>query len=239
VSTTPDPLERVIAFDGASAAATFSTVDIDQPLVVNLNRTAPTPDGGVTQVRLTSPENAIAVQVTVEQAATPAGDTPPTDRPATTLSYTRVTVENLENASRTSGELQFTVAADRLDSLDATPDDVQMYRYHDGAWTAIETSHVEADQYRATTPGFSWFAVGIAQTDDSAPTNETDSSDQSGSDTAESNTSDSDSDAEGESDSATDSESADTESTDGSIPGFTGVAAVIALVIAAAVATRR
>lgn len=110
-----------------------SVKSVDQPLVVNLNRTAPTPAGGVTQVRLTSPENVIAVQVTVEQATTPMSDTLPTDRPASTLSYTRVTVENLENASRTNGEIRFTVADDRLDSLDATPEDVQMYRYHDGA----------------------------------------------------------------------------------------------------------
>ena len=71
------------------------------------------------------------------------------------LSY--ATVADAEQAT-------FTVSKDRLDAADATADDVTLFRYEDGAWTAVETELVgetddayrfEADATDAT------YAIGV------------------------------------------------------------------------------
>ena len=43
----------------------------------------------------------------------------------------------------------------------ASKDDVRLFRYVDGEWTTLETTHLGGDQYRATSPGFTAYAIGV------------------------------------------------------------------------------
>jgi PGF-CTERM protein len=52
-----------------------------------------------------------------------------------------------------------------MDELGASPDAVQLYRYHDGAWRAVETRHAGGTTFVGVTPGFSVFAVGVQSPD--------------------------------------------------------------------------
>jgi len=48
--------------------------------------------------------------------------------------------------------------------IGATPENVTVYRYEDG-WTALDTKHLGNGTYRATSAGFSVFAVGSEDDD--------------------------------------------------------------------------
>ncbi|WP_155120591.1 PGF-pre-PGF domain-containing protein [Haloprofundus marisrubri] len=52
----------------------------------------------------------------------------------------------------------------RLDSSElpegVSPDDVQLLRFHDGEWQTLETKHRNGDNYRASSPGFTVYAIG-------------------------------------------------------------------------------
>lgn len=59
---------------------------------------------------------------------------------------------------------QFRVRTDRLDDRNIAPEDVVLYRHHDGEWTALETTLVSSTdshyRLRADSPGLSVFAIG-------------------------------------------------------------------------------
>jgi hypothetical protein len=61
------------------------------------------------------------------------------------------------------------VAAERFEDTDLYPSDTTVYRYHDGAWQALDTRVVGQDDdaytLEAETPGFSVFAVGVRDAD--------------------------------------------------------------------------
>ncbi|WP_152421634.1 PGF-pre-PGF domain-containing protein [Halogeometricum pallidum] len=73
---------------------------------------------------------------------------------------------------RTEGEatLQFAVDTETLD--DVAPDQLVVYHYHDGEWSALETTVVSTEgavvTLEATTPGFSLFAIGTADASSSS-----------------------------------------------------------------------
>jgi|GEM_PF-3562965 len=64
--------------------------------------------------------------------------------------------------------LDFFVSADRLAAFGVAPDDVSLYRYHDGAWTELPTRLVQSEDggyvMRADSPGLSTFAVARSST---------------------------------------------------------------------------
>ncbi|QSZ66557.1 PGF-pre-PGF domain-containing protein [Methanofollis aquaemaris] len=61
-------------------------------------------------------------------------------------------------------EIRFSVPLTWLSAQGLAPADVVLYRYHGDAWQQLPTTHLEnrdgAAYYTATTPGFSFFAVG-------------------------------------------------------------------------------
>ncbi|WP_220682253.1 PGF-pre-PGF domain-containing protein [Methanofollis formosanus] len=61
-------------------------------------------------------------------------------------------------------EIRFSVPLTWLSAQGLAPADVVLYRYHGDAWQQLPTTHLEnrdgAAYYTATTPGFSYFAVG-------------------------------------------------------------------------------
>mgnify|MGYP000168045122 CR=1 FL=1 len=48
------------------------------------------------------------------------------------------------------------------------PEQVRLYRHHDGAWQRLNTTHLGNGTYEADTPGFSVFAIGTEAGDGSS-----------------------------------------------------------------------
>jgi PGF-CTERM protein/PGF-pre-PGF domain-containing protein len=92
-----------------------------------------TDEDGVGEVVVESMDAKSAPGVTVEEAAPESVESPTTDDGFEAVSYLNVT-----DANRAT----FTISKDRLTEFGATADSVTLFRYEDGAWTAIETAQV-------------------------------------------------------------------------------------------------
>lgn len=94
-----------------------------------------------------------------------------------TLSYIDVNAGNLTDDDYNGVEWEFTVDQDRLDELNRSPDSVELNRYNvtSGEWESFETTHLGGDEFTATVPGFSTFA--ITSTDDGSDAPDSDGPD--------------------------------------------------------------
>jgi PGF-pre-PGF domain-containing protein/PGF-CTERM protein len=80
------------------------------------------------------------------------------------LSY--LTIESdVSEETISDAEFTFTIQQSRLDALDADASDVQIYRYDDGSWSAVDTTMIEetddAVRFRASDAGLSTYVVAI------------------------------------------------------------------------------
>jgi PGF-pre-PGF domain-containing protein len=107
---------------------------------------------------LTSVESArISVS---ELSETPPSSVP--DAPADgALGYFTVETVNFPGSSVGDVSFRFTVAPDALPSGTA-PEQVRIFRYHGGEWTALDAEHLGNGTYRAEASGFSTWAIGVA-----------------------------------------------------------------------------
>ena len=92
----------------------------------------------------------------------PADGTPPVDH---AVGYLTVdTADDFEEADVSEVRFAFAVSTERLREEDVTLDDVVLYRYHDGRWTALETRLIVTSsttaRFEAVSPGLSTFAIG-------------------------------------------------------------------------------
>jgi hypothetical protein len=124
------------------------------------------------------------------------------------------------------------VTDDRLDRVNFTftleeseipegqsKDDVRLFRYVDGEWTTLETTHLGGDEYRAESPGFTAYAIGVQ-------------ADQSQADTETETEPDTDTETETVTDTETDTEpGTDTPSDDGGLGTFAIVGLVVLLLL--------
>ena len=82
--------------------------------------------------------------------------------------YIEVEKQYISNDDIDQATFNFRVSADRL-SEHSSPENVALYRNHEGSWDELDTTFVrqDGDEYvfEATTPGFSVFAVGEKQPD--------------------------------------------------------------------------
>ncbi|MFH1174436.1 MAG: PGF-pre-PGF domain-containing protein [archaeon] len=101
------------------------------------------------------------VRLTYDEVATL-----PTSVPtkAGSYKYFTLTAENIQSANLKSALIEFSVTKQWLTDNSATQDQVKLYRFVDNKWTELSTSVASADTakvyYKATTPGFSYFAIG-------------------------------------------------------------------------------
>ncbi|GGL37209.1 hypothetical protein GCM10009037_20930 [Halarchaeum grantii] len=90
------------------------------------------------------------------------GSTPALDA-GDPISYFNISHEVAEEDIATVS-FTFTVTASELDARGLSTSQVALYRHHDGAWNALETSFVSRDgdtlTFEATSPGLSVYAVG-------------------------------------------------------------------------------
>ncbi len=91
----------------------------------------------------------------------------PTDIPGASskvFQYLEVKPEGLENKDITSGEIKFKVDKQWLVDNGASSGDVVLYHYTSAGWVALPTQMVKEDEksvsFTASTPGFSYFAIG-------------------------------------------------------------------------------
>jgi len=147
-----------------TTVATILGTNEDQTIVVNIPEGGNNSANGVTlqQVNFTSSTRAGYVRISVRGASEPSNNVPTLERGGSTLNYININTRGLPDAGNSAGSFKFTVSDQRLSELGVSPSNVVMYRYADGDWSAVETTHLGGNTYRANTPGFSWFAVGTS-----------------------------------------------------------------------------
>jgi PGF-pre-PGF domain-containing protein len=148
--------------DGGSSVFVVN-VEASQTIAVNIpDDPNVTGDTELEQLNVTSTANASNVRVSVTPASQPTDGTPSNDRGTATLGYLNVSTENLPNSESSPSTFTFRVSDERLSETGLSPSNVVMYRYSDGSWNALETTHLGGNRYRAFSPGNSWFAIGTA-----------------------------------------------------------------------------
>ena len=78
--------------------------------------------------------------------------------------YLEIKSSNIGTTAVKDIQIAFKVPISWVDGQNAKKEDITLYRYTDGAWTALPTTYASSDgtyyYYTATTPGFSYFAIG-------------------------------------------------------------------------------
>ena len=78
--------------------------------------------------------------------------------------YLSFTPSGMTDADINSASINFKIARSWMISNKVSPDTVALYRYTNGAWSKLSTTATASDSsyynYKATTPGFSYFAIG-------------------------------------------------------------------------------
>jgi hypothetical protein len=125
------------------------------------------------EITTTFSERRFRVEFTKPQAD-PAGGAPALDaKSGQAVNYFTAVAIGLSDDRIDSVTFTFTLA-DSLIPDDRSKDDVRLYRYVDGEWVTLETTHVGGNEYRAESPGFTTYAIGFAPaqqaTDTATPT---------------------------------------------------------------------
>jgi len=114
----------------------------------------------VGSVAITAADNIPKMLVTVKEAKCPNLAEPPCDR---TYEYVEIALSWVSPNQIDNATMTFTVPAKWLEEHDMLPQDVRLMRYVDGGWQILETEVVGEEngkyRFRATTPGFSTFAI--------------------------------------------------------------------------------
>jgi PGF-pre-PGF domain-containing protein len=117
--------------------------------------------------RLTEDDRRFTAEFTASDGLPSEAEAPAMDG---ALGYLRVETDGLSDERLGTARLRIAVSETALDEVGAAPADVELYRYHDGEWRAVETRHASGTTVVATTPGFSVFAVGVASAPSDTPT---------------------------------------------------------------------
>ncbi|MFB6108593.1 MAG: PKD domain-containing protein [Haloplanus sp.] len=159
-----------VSTNGASASVGVTGASASDPVDVSFGSSPPTAGGvGLSSLSVAA-DGAFDLSVTVadDAASLPDGtETPPLpgDRTAGSraLGYVSVAHPSLDDSGISSADLTVTVDEATLDDRGVAPDDVVVYRYHDGSWTALDTrlagSADGEDRFAVDSPGLSVFAV--------------------------------------------------------------------------------
>lgn len=208
------------------------------------------PFGHVVEIKSIG-DDTVTVSIGMEGAGVEVAEleiTPFFDPPEVTVYLYTPTAEPSESPALTAGEpiayfqmalrdalpknikevgVTFTVEESQLPG-DARPEQVTLYRYSDGEWHALETAHLGGATYRAMTPGFSEFAIGIAPMDAGETTTTTTTTPEPTTTTTTP-----------EPTTTTTATTTTTTTTETFLPGFGPLIAIVALVVAGALGRRR
>jgi len=88
-------------------------------------------------------------------------------RPPGRIVYVYLLITPLHYGTITSATISFTMPQSWLDEKHVSPQDIVMYHYTGGQWVALPTTVVKTGNghvyFTATTPSFSWFAIGVTE----------------------------------------------------------------------------
>jgi len=151
-----------------SVVATVETVTANETVSVPVSTT--TEDGlnetvPVSKVNLTTGDTVSNLTVSVEPTSVSSVDVPPVSEAtdATAAEYVEIDATASDD-DIDSAAVTVTLNESERRDIGATPENVTVYRYEDG-WTALDTKHLGNGTYRATSAGFSVFAVGSEDDD--------------------------------------------------------------------------
>lgn len=165
----PPPISIATSQQGdGSAVADIRNGRTGTPVTVTIPRKQATRISGVSFDRVDinlATDNAhfkLTLNTFADQPAT-VSTSPPDVAPKGYLQVEKTYLTNKEIGTAT---IHFQLAANQL-SAHSTPKNIVLYRYHNGTWTALETTFrgKQNGQYtfKAVTPGFSVFAIGERQ----------------------------------------------------------------------------
>jgi PGF-pre-PGF domain-containing protein len=169
--TPSPPADLDVEVDGegeSSADVAVRDVEPNRSVPVEFGNDAPsTADVSFESIAFTPTEGG-PVTMNVTASGEPLPGSPAFDRADNTSGLAHLRVEHsIANADVEGALVRFGVSAARLDRLDATPDEVALYRYGNGSWAELPTRPVRetADGYVfvAESPGLSEFAAGAKQ----------------------------------------------------------------------------
>jgi PGF-CTERM protein/PGF-pre-PGF domain-containing protein len=118
--------------------------------------------GPFVRLNVTSGANVTDVRIDINTSRSPAR-TPAVDRTDRVFQYVTVDFENTSADDIREGEFLFGLSQQRLDDVSVSPEDVLLYRYHNGSWEGVETTHRGGNLFTATSPMSSSFALGTAE----------------------------------------------------------------------------
>ncbi|MCX6820811.1 MAG: PGF-pre-PGF domain-containing protein [Candidatus Aenigmarchaeota archaeon] len=151
----------------ASTASTSATTLTISSLLAGvpkvINEVSLPYDAKLTSIQLTTNTAATAVQMAVQSYASKPSDVATAAAPDI-YKYVSVSFTNLAANNVQTAKIAFKVEKSWLTLKGLSANDVALYRYTGGAWTVLSTSKTSEDgiyaYYQATTPGFSYFAIG-------------------------------------------------------------------------------
>jgi PGF-CTERM protein len=156
-----------VSTSAGTASVSVTGADGDDPVDVDFT-TPPAGSSVALDAMTVTAAGEFDLSVGVEDDASSFGDVPPlpaasTDAPSRAVGYLSVEHPSLGADDISGATFDLTVDADTLDERGVAPEDVVVYRYHDDAWTAVETSLTATTdgthRYTADTPGLSVFAI--------------------------------------------------------------------------------
>ncbi len=168
-SSSDTPIGNVSAPTKSTYIVDSISAGVDKTITVNLK------DVPLTGVVISTNQFAKNVELAIEKlsaAPTDAGNVP-----STVYSYLSVTPKNLPAETITSVKMDFKVAKSWLTQNKLTESQIVLSRYNSGKWNELETTLLSSDDttvyFRASSPGFSYFAVTIKEAKLVAPAEQT------------------------------------------------------------------
>jgi len=171
---TPEPTTPVSAGSGDSGGDSSPTFDagMHENLAAGQTFTFSSTTSSVGSVSITAANTIPKLMLTVKKATPSAAEPPAGD----IYEYVEITLnwanpDDIDNAT-----IEFTIPAAWLEDHDMTPEDVRFMRCVNGAWQTLDTVVLGEEnglyRFRATTPGFSTFAIAAAPRDVTAQAEE-------------------------------------------------------------------
>ncbi|WP_220682779.1 lectin like domain-containing protein [Methanofollis formosanus] len=118
----------------------------------------------ISTIDLTAAADLAGVKVVAEKKALPSDIVQPA---AAVYEYDEITLSPLTGVDLRGALISFAVPLAWIEAQGAGTQDVLLLRYRDGAWSSLETTCVKEEngeaRYVAETPGFSYFAIAVAE----------------------------------------------------------------------------
>lgn len=186
-TTTPTATDRAGSADPVptnnGATVNFRDVRGGQPISVEIPNVA-SESAAVTGMEITTTfgEGSFRVEFTKPQDNPPEGTSELGPTRGRVIQYFTAEAIGLSDDRIDNVKFTFTVDSEQIPE-DSSPEDVRLFRYVDGEWTTLETTHLGGDRYQATSPGFSAYAIG-SQAHQAETDTETETETQTETDTA-------------------------------------------------------